>query len=361
MLISRLPSGGGKGELHGAIITVSTSSEFIGLSIDLYLGSDLKASKTVSSTMTISFVDIMEAGEYTVKGTYDSKEYTDSVTISAENILNKDAFGLGLYVASASIKVIADEFIGQPVELIFGGVSVSSGVISDDGIYIFRGIKNAGAYTAKIGDTESTITVSDANIDNNETVEVIVSTGIELVLGTTYSFAGYDWTCAEEIDGGYVLQSQGIIAREWPGYALGGTLYNGVGDTINVGTELSEYHGNIFGYDISNYRTFPTIYNSIKKAEKMSVYGKGLYLVSSPKAKETHYIDAYKISAGKYSQLGGKYEGSWTGTVGSSGAVAVNKTGTLFSQNQGSWLPCAPAFNLDKTKVYLDGTTILIK
>ena len=180
---------------------------------------------------------------------------------------------------------------------------------------------------------------------------------VNLVVGNTYKFGGYNWIVAEKSDvSGYaVLQSIGIIGGAWPGYAMSGTLTNAAGSTITLTGANTHYTGNIDGYDISNYNsTTQSLYSSIKAAEyTAATYGKGLYLVSNSKAGTTsngsqgsgYYWSALKSAATNYSSFGASDYASWLGTVnGSNNAWYVNSNGNVNNNNnQNNSYVLAPA------------------
>lgn len=175
---------------------------------------------------------------------------------------------------------------------------------------------------------------------------------VVLELGQTYRMAGYDWTCAEKINGGYALQSQGIGACQW-------TLFNDIS---------SSQDGKATILLASRWQI---LYSNIQKAENLEVmYGKGLYLVSNSKCNSTsngqlgsgYYWNALKIAASKYRTFGADYASAWLGNIR---AVeypwCVNENGYLASMKYSAMLIFAPAFNLDASKVKLVDNEIIIK
>lgn len=222
--------------------------------------------------------------------------------------------------------------------------------------------------------------INDTKEASATTVSSVMGTddytdGATLTEGTTYTFGGYNWVCAETSGNLAVLQSTGVTGGSWPGFAMSGTLTNAAGSTITLTGRDTEYTGNIDGYDISNYNsTTQSLYNSIKAAEYTSAtYGKGLYLVSNSKAGITtsgsnqssgYYWEALKSAAASSSSLGA--EGfAWTGThythYGSNNAYFVGSDGGVYGdRGQYSSFVLAPAFNLDTSKVKLSETTITI-
>lgn len=197
-----------------------------------------------------------------------------------------------------------------------------------------------------------------------------VLTPIELTIGNTYSFGGYEWIVAEKPSSDYVvLQSKGITHGVWSGYKMSGTLTNASGNTITLTAENSYYTGNIDGYDISNYdSTTQSLYSSIKAAEYTSAtYGKGLYLVSNAKAGTTirgnqgsgHYWEALKYAATNTELFGGGYKRAWLGIAnGAAFAWHVASDGTVEIDYQIYNYTFAPAFNLNTRLIKLSGNSI---
>ena len=198
---------------------------------------------------------------------------------------------------------------------------------------------------------------------------------IELELGETYSMGGYEWIAAEEIDGGYVMQSTGMTTGTWPGYKLTSN-YNG---TKSYGSANTVYKNDIAGDNIANYDSvtsaFYTSWNSVELTS--ALYGKGLYLASYEQCGGTGiYLDGIwggnywlgnKIAAANEAEVSSNgYGFAWLGTLYdyTNGYVwHVRQDGTLIQAVhtgliQSSAIAIAPAFNLDASKVYLDGTTI---
>lgn len=188
------------------------------------------------------------------------------------------------------------------------------------------------------------------------------STGtVTLTEGETYTLGGYEWIAAENKEGYTVLQSTGVTAGAWPGCEMA-QFGNG-----------SKYASNIDGQDISGYDDKTTaLYNSIKSAEYSGAdYGTGLYLVSNAMAGTTtsgrqgsgNYWTALKTAAANKSSFGAEYGHSWLGTVdGSGSAWYVSSYGNVYyGSNQVYSSVVAPAFNLDPSKVTLNGNAITVK
>ncbi|MGN0414861.1 MAG: hypothetical protein ACI4FX_05165 [Agathobacter sp.] len=184
---------------------------------------------------------------------------------------------------------------------------------------------------------------------------------VELVAGQTYTLGGYSWVAAEVKNNYAVLQSTGVTAGYWPGYTMA-QFGNG-----------SFYASYIDGQDISGYDDkTTTLYNSIQSAEYSGAdYGTGLYLVSNAMAGTTesgekgsgNYWTALKTAAVNKSSFGASHSYSWLGTVYSStGAQAVDSHGGVCNHAyQDVLFVVAPAFNLDTSKVTLEGNALTVK
>lgn len=184
--------------------------------------------------------------------------------------------------------------------------------------------------------------------------------GATLTAGTTYTFGGYSWVCAETSGNLAVLQSTGVTGGAWPGY------------TMSKFGNNNYYSSNIDGQDISDYnQKTKDLYAAIKAAEYTSApYGKGLFLVSNAKCNQTsagyqgsgNYWTALTTAATNYSSFGASDSHAWLGTVGgSNNAWCVNSNGNVdYDDYQGNSYVVAPAFNLDTSKVSLSGTSLTV-
>ena len=181
--------------------------------------------------------------------------------------------------------------------------------------------------------------------------------------GKTYKFAGYDWTaCVSDNDHHVaVIQSHGVTSGAWPGYTMP-QFGNG-----------NYYSNSIDGKDISDYDDkMRALYDDIKDAEdKSAPYGKGLYFVSKEKAGFTewgepgsgNYWRALKEAATDHSSFGSPSNYAWLGTVNRSyNAWCVYSGGSVYySYGQNNDYVVAPAYNLDLSKVEVEGDEIIIK
>jgi len=183
--------------------------------------------------------------------------------------------------------------------------------------------------------------------------------------GTIYSFAGYDWSCAEIQTNYIVLQmaTRPSVIGTWPGYRMTGPS-SGSG---SWGPADTAYDGDIDGEDIHTYSyssfNFTTLWSTINGVEyKPALYGSGLYLISTSKysASGVHYKEGFTHG------LSSPYA-AWLGTFtyGQSqydhDAYIVSYVGSISTsggQYKYSNMTVMPAFNLDCSKVKLDGTQI---
>ena len=98
MNLVRLQYGGGGGELHGAIISVTTTeTSLIGKKVYLYKDGDTTpiSNATISSSGSCLFT-VLEVGTYTVKASDGTYEIEGSVSIDSEQIINKDIVSIEL-------------------------------------------------------------------------------------------------------------------------------------------------------------------------------------------------------------------------------------------------------------------------
>lgn len=173
---------------------------------------------------------------------------------------------------------------------------------------------------------------------------------VTLTVGTTYSFAGYSWLCAEVFSNYAVLQSISVTTGKWPGYVM--SKFGGSANTA--------YASDIDGEDISDYNeTITTLYNNIKDAEYTSAtYGEGLYLVSNDMAKSSDYVSAFSASA--IANNKNTYNGTYKLVSGVDRGFSITSEGVNKSIAQTTVANVCPAFNVDLSKIELSGTTITV-
>lgn len=203
--------------------------------------------------------------------------------------------------------------------------------------------------------------ICSEDIQLNEENRNAINSNIVLKEGEIYTLGGYSWICAELKENYAVMQSTGVTAGTWPGYEMSKF---GDGDF---------YANSINGVDISRYNMKTmNLYNSIKSAEYTGAeYRKGLFLVSNKKVRAItagsqgsgNYWTALKLAAANYGSFGAHYGASWLGTAfGKSNAWYINTYGECYhGYSQNHQFIIAPAFNLDTSKITLNGTEISIK
>ena len=172
----------------------------------------------------------------------------------------------------------------------------------------------------------------------------------KIELGKEYGFSGYRWVPVEinEECQEAVMQSLGVTAGPWPGYSMP-RFGNG------------DYYGeDIAGLDISGYddkvRTLVMQINPVSS-------GIGLYLPSYKNINgNTIWKAALTKAASNHNLFGSLYIIAWLGTVnGNSGAWYVNRN-KYVGRNGGQYVSyvVAPAFNLDLSKIEIEGDEIVI-
>ena len=182
-----------------------------------------------------------------------------------------------------------------------------------------------------------------------------------IVEGHTYHLAGYYWIAAEVKDGYAVLQSTGVTSGPWPGYKM-----SQFGGTDNF------YRLDIDGINISDYDAkMSALYETIKAFEFTNTkYGNGLFLISKAKVRKTsqelvepdNYWSALKTAASNHIALGIHNNSAWLGTAYTDYVWCVGSNGNVDDNVASQVTSCvvAPAFNLDITKVEVEGNEIVI-
>ena len=191
--------------------------------------------------------------------------------------------------------------------------------------------------------------------------------GVTLTEGSIYEYAECDWMvteingdCATMVMTAGNVNEYGSMAGTWPGYHMSGTLTNGLGYTIDVGSTDDFCNKDIDGYDIHEYNeATKKLYNAIKGDEYTSAtYGKGLYLLpkSDVKNQTGLYWKALKAAATNRDSFGSFINNAWLGDYDvNNSSYSLNSSGNVASSNSGiSSLIVAPAFNLDTSKVSAD-------
>lgn len=304
--------------------------------------------------------------------------------------------GGGGELHGASIQVLTEEssLIGKTCDLKLGNVIIQSKVFNSSGAVLFTDIQEVGEYTVYASDgaedTADTIIITAEDIISKTVITDYFSLRVSLILGETYSFAGYNWICAENFGTEYaVLQSVDDVTQgTYPGYKMSGTLYGRRADTdVTVALTKSTFngdsnyfYGNVDGCDISNYDSkMSDLYALIDKSEyRTPTYGKGLFLINLSKVGYTGsgsmqqgsglYWQALKNAALK-DKYGSNVLFSWIGIYyglsnNNQSAWIVRYDGVVGHDGVGENGPhvIAPAFNVDLSKIRLtSATSIAVK
>lgn len=206
--------------------------------------------------------------------------------------------------------------------------------INEDGFGIYRNQDEQGV-VAPAFDIDSSM----ISVDSNNNITIKESNNIVLDRGQIYQMAGYDWICLSKIKNGYILLNTGIEEGPYPGQNE---------------TDSS-------GLDISNYSEKASkLYSQIKIAEYNDAnYGKGLYLISEEIINtKSEYQKAFKKCKSN----------SWVGCESWFDDYDNRYIACYFDKVNGQieqWDVYGPfnialAFNLDASKVHLEGTEIII-
>lgn len=173
----------------------------------------------------------------------------------------------------------------------------------------------------------------------------------KMELGKEYSFAGYKWipVLIDKETRIAVMQSLGVSAGPWPGYSMS---QFGNGDY---------YTQDISGKDIGDYdEKTRALTEQIKPVVSGDV---GLYLPSFDELKNNSaWRKVLSKAAADYHSFGASYYYAWTGTCyGDYGAWIVNSNGNAYGSNQGNSFVVPAAFNLDLSKIEIEGNEIKVQ
>ncbi len=172
----------------------------------------------------------------------------------------------------------------------------------------------------------------------------------KLSLGATYTMAGYEWIAIRVKKEVVVLQSTGVTSGAWPGYALFGK-----GEAYAKGISYS----NISDYDDKTKE----LYHRIRHVESKNPAcpGIGLYLFRKEDIEDNnaYAFNAYAKAAGNASLYDADGLGVWTGSPSDARSAYAwyNEGGASPAYPRISYV-VAPAFNLDPSRVILDGNAI---
>lgn len=173
-----------------------------------------------------------------------------------------------------------------------------------------------------------------------------------LELGKEYEFAGYRWVPVRinEEKQMAVMQSLGVTSGSWAGYSIpqfGNDYY---------------YTQDISGMNISDYDDkTKTLMEQIKPVVSGDV---GLYLSSYNDIEINAVLRKAlaKAAAVGCHSLGAFFSIAWLGSFyGNFYAWCVNSDGGVSYSDQGSSLVVAPAFNLNLSKIEVEGSEIKVK
>lgn len=172
----------------------------------------------------------------------------------------------------------------------------------------------------------------------------------KIELGKEYSFAGYKWipVLIDKETRIAVMQSLGVSAGPWLGYSMS---QFGNGDY---------YTQDISGKDIGDYdEKTRALMERIKPVASSTV----LYLPSYKNIMDNYgWKNALAKAAANYCSFGASSNYAWTGTYnGGNGAWIVGSNGGTDGGNQGSSYVVPAAFNLDLSKIEIEGDEIKVQ
>jgi hypothetical protein len=308
-------------------------------------------------------------GVHGIRSILDGENYNLQVKVNDEWV-NASGSKYTASITPASDDVTISGFSGdaETVTLTVVGDGIVTATSGDDSIATVS-LNGSTLTITSVAAGSTTITLSMPETAQYTAATATINVVCNVIaIGNTYFFGGFYWTAAEDLGNNAVcLQSQGMTAGTWPGYKLTSD-YSG---TKNYGSANTAYNGNIDGDNIANYdevtQTWYSKYSAVEKTGQ--AYGSGLFLVSNAKCGATtsgtqgsgNYWNGLKIAPTRFN-VG---TASWTGTVINNNAWIVTTAGYLnneYSQNYTGYggFVIAPAFNLDLTKVKLDGSTIML-
>ncbi|MCI7321720.1 MAG: leucine-rich repeat domain-containing protein [Lachnospiraceae bacterium] len=350
-----MKSGNWKGLLK-VNITYGTSGEIAGL-----YSSDGTMSKSWSQLKADGIIHVDENGVMTTN--YGSSAEVATFSLSDDSATGNLSSGelVGSLVIADEVTALGENALNSCENLTAVIIPASvtkigaSALMGCSGVRSLKFASTAGQWSdVTKGDSWGTGVATDIVSCSDGTAKIMEPA--QLIAGNIYTLGGYSWVAAEVKEGYVTLQSKGVTSGYWPGFTMaqfGNSLY---------------YTSDIDGRDISRYNARTTaLYNSIKSAEYAGAsYGTGLYLISRNMAKPSYaggnYNQALKTAAGNYRSFGASYSYSWLGTV-NSGYYAwfVDSYGNVNS-NSGQPNSCvlAPAFNLDTSKVVLNGNALTV-
>ena len=165
----------GSGELHGAVISGSTSeSTLIGQTVNLTKNDEIIQTDTIASDGTFSFIDIQNEGTYIISTVDKNDVPCDySVSITPTHIINKTVLSITLILKYATILGTTSEnsLYGKTAKLYSGSTLVKSSLINSNGSFNFI-VTTSGNYTIKATDgtdeASADVTISSDDINNHK-------------------------------------------------------------------------------------------------------------------------------------------------------------------------------------------------
>ena len=228
---------------------------------------------------------------------------------------------------------------------------------------------------------------TDESGKNDGKIHIVPKTQPAMRIGEEYTMGAYKdkngnikpikWICAEKLDDNvYAMQSEGIAGGQWPGYVFNGNsiyyddyAYKDI-SSLNTSDDYDK-RGNMNNfYTVENWSVVEA------KGAKNEVLGEwksdftarnGLYLIpdiSNLKGFcQYYYWKALRKALDEAVPLGATYAQAWLGSNSTFGYPFSVNTGSIeYGGNDQSYrYVLAPAFNLDITKVNVDGNVITKK
>lgn len=157
----------------------ANSTDYKGKDFKLYDSNDNLVTTVNSGENTyVIFNFVKQADTYYVKTISDDNiECVGSVAVSNENLVEKQTLTINMKMKCVSLRIEFDDYTDGTISLYRGSTLVKSVEDKRSSIYSFNKINVAGTYTVKYIDMvktyEKSITVTQYNIDNSQTLESI--------------------------------------------------------------------------------------------------------------------------------------------------------------------------------------------
>lgn len=189
--VTLVSTSAGTYSVSGAI--ASGGSNAAAIVVELYKGSTLVKSVTVTGNNTTYSLEGIAAGEYTLKVTkLDHIAHESTITVSNANVVKNVALGQSQFTVSGHVTSSGSTTDPVTVKLLSGSTLIESVVLTGNYAgYTFSGIV-PGYYTLEVTKaghkvSSSTISVSNANVTKNVTLSLL-STATYTISGTITSF-----------------------------------------------------------------------------------------------------------------------------------------------------------------------------